>query len=557
RDLKINVFFSDCTLFEMLSIISKVADVRYEFDNGRLLVYPGRISYRGFKLEPIFVESAETQKFFDNYIVQTELIPMPMLEFIKHLRNSVGKTIIIDDSVKDKTLITPMLEKNKGLLPILVRAFRNHDIDIVIMANALWFSEKSQCELFKNAQKLLKTPTDENFRRIINSANSNRFQLVSNILRSIVGMEISTELYEKNVFELLKSAEADADKASLILCLGRLINKDSILDKVIHFMHSMDFGVRTAAINTLKSSLPDKHLLLSKYLGLNLNAQKIVREIVSVKLHLGDAADFLVNLISKGQIDVIQSNFKPITLLISSIYWAENKVANLPKRISVDISEQKLDWLLQLLQIQTRKRIHFSPLLTSKFEKRPKLMQTPISLKSYMDDLLKTLKILALKLTMNAELEELLPIISVYEMPVEKAQKGGFSNEYVFTYPFEIDRLLAFRTLLEVATMIPGDFEKPVFEYLWNLTALDELIECYVGNTSVIRFFKEFISELKELIEILEKDRITVSPEFARFVMRLRKMLKLPMPEIYSNYKDFPEDWFLPEVLKTKQKDEK
>ena len=121
----------------------------------------------------------------------------------------------------------------------------------------------------------------------------------------------------------------------------------------------------------------------------------------------------------------------------------------------------------------------------------------------------------------------------------------------------EIDRLITFRTLFEVSTKIPGDFEKPLFEYLWNLTALDELIECCNENMPVIQFFANFNLELKKLIKTLEKGRTTVSPEFARFVMRLRKMLKLPIPEIYSNYRDFPEDWFLPELLKAKLKDEK
>ncbi len=557
RDREIKAYFSECTLFEMLTIISRIADVRYEFDNGRLLIYPGQISYRGFKLLPIFVESVETQEFFDNYIVQTELKPMPILEFIKHLRNTVGKTIIIDDSIKDKTLTTPMLVKNKGLLPIIIRALRNQDVDIVIMANALWFTEKSECELCKNAQKLLKTPNMDNFQRLINSENPKRFQLISNILRSNIGIKISKELYEKYVLEMLNSAGADADKASLILCLGRLSNNAVILDKLIRYAHSTNFTVRTAAIKTLKNSAPDIQLLLTKYFGIGLNVQKIIREIVSKNLSLADVIDFLVKLISKGQINQIQANFKALTKLISSIYWAENKFDNLPKRVSIDISEQKLDWLLQLVQIQTQQRIHFSPLLASKFAKRPKLMQTPISLKSNADDLMETLKTLAFKLTINAELEELLPIVSVYEVPVENTREASNISEFVFTYPFEIEHLVAFRTLLDVAAKIPGDFEKPVFEYLWNLTALDELIECCKENTTVIQFFKKFISELKGQIETLEKDRTTVSPEFARLVMRLRKMLKLPIPEIYSNYNDFPEDWFLPELLKAKQKDDK
>ena len=557
RNQEINAYFSECTLFEMLSILSRIADIRYEFDNGRLLIYPGRISYRGFKLLPIFLESAETQEFFDNYIVKNELKAMPILDFIKHLRDNVGKTIIIDDSIKDKTLSTPKLDKNKGLLPVLVRAFRNQNVDVVIMANALWFIEKNECELCKNAQKLIKTPNKTNFQRLIKSENPKKYQLLSWILQSSIGKKIDRDLYKNYVLELLNSANADADKASLIHCLGRLSTDSAILDKLIKYAHSTDYVIRSAAINTLKTSSPNIQLLLSKYFGIGLNVQKIIREIASNDLSLADITDFLVKLISKGQIEQIQANFKALTKLIAHVYWENHKYVNLPTRVSIDISEEKLDWLLQLIQNQTQQRIYFSPLLNNKFAKRPKLMQTRISLKSNADNLMETLKMLSIKLTLNAELEEFLPIISVYAIPVENTRKVQKYPEYVYTYPFEIEHLLTFRTLVNVATKVPNDFENAVFEYLWNLTALDELIECCNENTPAIQFFANFNSELKELILKLEKGRTTVSPEFARFVMRLRKMLKLPIPEIYSNYMDFPKDWFLPELLKAKLKDEK
>jgi len=119
---------------------------------------------------------------------------------------------------------------------------------------------------------------------------------------------------------------------------------------------------------------------------------------------------------------------------------------------------------------------------------------------------METLKLIALKLTMNVELEEFLPIISVYSIPVENTRKVQNNPEYVFTYPFEIEHLLAFKTLVNVATKIPSDFENALFEYLWNLTALDELIECCAKNTPVIQFFANFTSELKNLIKTLEKD---------------------------------------------------
>ncbi len=558
-DKIISVRFNNLNLLEALSIVGDLCALRFDFVEGRIYVYFGENTLKGFRLFPESIDSTETEKNFERLVITKALPAAKLPIFADALSKLVGRTVVLSKIASHSSVVMPSLKAGSGLFAPIKREFRRRGLDIIVRANALWIVSTREMRIFELRKQYFKKPSAKLLREIYR-ISKNRLYLLAELTNAGISRRVGGQNFAKLLLEFLDKTNTTLAKALFIKATRYFLQSEQIANRVLNYLESPKFLLREAAQFALSKGAISNSLLLNRYLELSLSAQVFVRHLLSKKLGEAKLSEYLAKLIlsestkNRSMPDWCKHE-KALASLVFSVLKKRLLFHGVQPRCSQNLSATPR-WLLYLLSIYFNIPVRISPLLSREFFKRPQLLRTTLEFNADGAELATSLKKLALKFSFAAGLKEFLPVVSVYcfansAIAANKSKYKGIA-EYLFAYPGEIESVFYFSFLLKLSVTMHASPREMLLEQLWQGTGKPEIeaILKYAGSAKTSKFACYYRNLIIKILLQLEKKIDLMTAAIARLGIRLRQLLRLEIPNIYRDYKNSLPSWFNPHYYK-------